>query len=109
MASQSAFLHASDLDEKSKQKQVSSLIHAMGEEAEDILQSFRLTEDERKSNATVKDKFQSLFVKRRNIVYELCGFNLRCQEERESVASFISDVCALAEHCGHGDLRDELI
>ena len=48
-------------------------------------------------------------MKRGNIVYERCRFNLRCQEEGESAASFISDVYALAEHCGYGDLRDELI
>ena len=57
----------------------------------------------------VRDKFESFFVKRRNIVYEWCRFNLRWQEEGESAASFISDVYALAEHCGYGDLRDELI
>ena len=34
---------------------------------------------------------------------------VRCQEERELAASLISDVYALAEHCGHGDLCDELI
>ena len=74
-----------DLDQKSERKHVSSFIYAMGEEADDILQSFWLTEDERKSNTTVRDKFQSFFVKRRNTVYERCRFNLRCQEEGESV------------------------
>ena len=39
------FREASDLDEKSKQKQVSFLIYSMG----DILQFFHLTEDEWKS------------------------------------------------------------
>ena len=43
------FRDASDLDEKSKQKHVSSLIYSMGEDADDILRSFWLTEDERKS------------------------------------------------------------
>ena len=48
---------------------------------------------------------------RRNIhvVYEWCRLNLRHQEEGELAASFISDVYALAKHCGYGDLRDELI
>ena len=71
------FRDASDLDEKSEQKQVSSLIYAMGEEMEDMLRSFRLTKDERKSYTTVRCKFQSFFVKRRNIAYEQCRFNLR--------------------------------
>ena len=100
---------ATDLDEKSEQKQVSSLIYSMGEEVEDILWSFQLTEDKRKSYTTVRDEFQSFFVKRRNIVYEQSRFNLRRQEEGESAASFISNVYALAEHCGYGDLHEELI
>ena len=55
------FRDASDLDGKSEQNQVSSLIYAMGEEAEDILQSFQLTEDEQKSYTMVRDNFQSFF------------------------------------------------
>ena len=58
---------------------------------------------------TIRDKFQSFFVKRRNIVYGRCRFNLRRQEEGESAASFISNVYALADHCDYGDLSDELI
>ena len=54
---------------------------------------------------TVRGKFESFFMKRRNIVYEWCKFNRRCQEEGESAP----DLYALAEHCGYGDLRDELI
>ena len=48
-------------------------------------------------------------MKRRNVDYEQGRFNLRCQEGGESAASFISDVYALAEYCGYGDLHDELI
>ena len=40
------FMDASDLDEKSEQKQVSSLIYSMEEEAVDVLQLFQLIEDE---------------------------------------------------------------
>ena len=47
------FREASNLDEKSEKKQVSSLILAMGDEAEDILDFFRLSDDERKLYATV--------------------------------------------------------
>ena len=60
------FRQASDLDEH-KQKQVSSLIFAMGVETEDILDSFRLSDDDRTSYATVRDKFEAYFVKKRKI------------------------------------------
>ena len=48
-------------------------------------------------------------MKKRNIIYERARFNLRKQEEGESAALFIQDLNALAEHCGYGDLRDEMI
>ena len=60
------FREASELDEKSKQKEVSSLIFAMGDQAEDILDSFRLSDDKQKLYATVKDKFDQVsFFQRR--------------------------------------------
>ena len=48
-------------------------------------------------------------MKKRNVVYERCRFNLGRQEEGESATSFINDVYALAEYCGYEDLCDELI
>ena len=103
------FRHASGLDEKEEKKQVSTLIYSMGDEAEDILHSFRLTEDELKLYSTLRDKFGSFFVKRRNLIFERCRLNRRRQEEGESAASFINDVHTLAEHCDYGDLQEELI
>ena len=43
------FREASDLDEMSEQKQVRSLIFAAVDEMEDLLDSFRLSDDEWKS------------------------------------------------------------
>ena len=60
------FRDASGLDDKEEKTQISTLIYSMGDEAVDILQSFQLTEDELKSYSTVRDKFGSFFVKRRN-------------------------------------------
>ena len=105
------FREASDLDEKSKQKQVSSLAFAMGDETENILNSFRLSDDERKPYTTVRGKFESYmyFVKKRNIVFDRLSFFQSRQEEGEPVASFVNDVYALAKHCNFGALHDEMI
>ena len=103
------FRDASGFDEKDKSKQISTLIYSMGEEAEDILQSFRLTAEQQESYTAVKNKFGSFLIKRRNIVFERCRFNQRRQKEGEYVASVINDVCTLAEHCGYGELQEELI
>ena len=89
--------------------QVSSLLYAMEDEAEDFLKSFRLSHDEQKLYITVGSKFESYFVKKRNTVFEWISFFQRRQEEGESVTSFVNDVHALAKHCNFGALHDEMV
>ena len=88
-------------------KQVNTLVYSMGDKADDILQSFNLTEADQKKYSTVKDKFERYFVKRRNTIFERAKFNKRKQEDKESVDEFITDVYCLAEHCGYAALHDE--
>ena len=54
------FRQASDLTAKLQESQVSTLIYAMGNKGDNILQSFNLLEDDAKIYKTVKDKFESL-------------------------------------------------
>ena len=103
------FRIASGLVSRGEEVQVNTLIYAMGDEADDILRAFTLSEEDRKSYAIVKAKFDNYFVQRRNIIYERAKFNRRKQEEGESVDAFITDLYALAEHCGYGTLHDEMI
>ncbi|KAL5020662.1 hypothetical protein ScPMuIL_002255, partial [Solemya velum] len=105
----SRFRQASDLSEKSDETQINTLIYTMGPAAEDILASLNLTRDERKKFDTVKAKFDAYFVVRRNIIYERAKFNQRKQLEGESVDLFITSLYGLVEHCGYGDLHDEMI
>ena len=42
----------------------------MGEEADGVLYSFGLSDDDRKKNNTVSNKSEDHFVKRRNPIYE---------------------------------------
>ena len=81
----------------------------MGDSAEDILSSFRLTEEQGKSYTTVVEKFEGHFVKRRNLIFERAKFNRRKQEEGEPVDDFIMDLYRIAEHCSYGNLHDELV
>ena len=48
--------------------QVSTLVYWMGDKAEDLLQSFALSEADAKKYDTVKGKFQDFFVKRGNTI-----------------------------------------
>ena len=75
----------------------------------DILDSFRLSDDQQKLYATVRGKFESYFLKKRNIVFDWINlFRIR-QEEGEPVASFVNGVYALAKHCNFGALHDEMV
>ena len=103
------FRQASGLAEKEQTSQIHTLIYTMGDEAEDVLTSFRLTEEQGKSYTTVVEKFDGYFVKRRNLIFERVKFNRRRQEEGEPVNDFIMDLYRLAEHCNYGTLHDELI
>ena len=89
--------------------QVKALVYAMGDEADDIMAGFGLTEEEREVYPTVKTKFDEHFVVRRNAIFERAKFNRRCQEEGENVDSYITSLFCLAEHCEYGALHDEMI
>ena len=82
---------------------------AMGDEADDILRSFGLSADDAKKYDVVKGKFDSHFIKRRNVIYERARFNQRRQEAGESVDCFVTALYGLAEHCEYAALQDEMI
>ena len=81
----------------------------MEDEAEDILQSFRLSDAEQKSYKTVRGKFQSYFTKKRNIIFDQISFFQRRQGEGEPVSSIVNDIHVLAKHCNFGALHDEMV
>ena len=103
------FRTASGLSAKGEEVQVNTLIYSMGDEADDILRSFQLSEEDKRVYNTVKSKFDAHFVKKRNVIFERAKFNMRKQDRGESVDSFITDLYALAEYCGYGPLHDEMI
>ena len=74
----------------------------MGDRADDILRSFKLSAEDAKKYQVVKDEFEGHFVKRRNVISERAKFNSRKQEPGEPVDAFITALYALAEHCNYG-------
>ena len=103
------FRKATGLDQKSGDNQVNTLVYSMGEEADDIMISFGLTADDAKQYELVKNRFESHFIVKRNIIFERAKFNLRSQQQGESVETFITDLHCLAKHCEFGVLKDERI
>ena len=103
------FRIASGLELQSEENQVNTLIYTMGDDAEDVITALHMTEEELNDYATVKTKLDAHFVVRRNVIFERAKFNQRQQEAGESVESFITALHCLSEHCGYGQLHDELI
>ena len=67
--------------------QVNTLLYSMGDEEDDIMRSFQLSEADQKKYKVVKERFDQHFVKKRNVIFERARFNKRKQEEGEFVDS----------------------
>ena len=65
------FRQVSDLKENDNEAQVNTLICSMRHNADDILQSFGLSEIDFKKYNVVIAKFESHFIKRSNVIFEL--------------------------------------
>ena len=76
------FRIASGLSKESEDSQVNALIYSMGDTEDDLLLSFDLSEADRKKYKPVKDKFDSHFVIKKNVIYERVKFNMRGHRER---------------------------
>ena len=70
---------------KNGENQVNTLVYSMGKEADDIMISFGLTTDESMQYVIVRNRFESRFIAKRNIIFERTKFNFRSQQESESV------------------------
>ncbi|CAB3997437.1 Hypothetical predicted protein, partial [Paramuricea clavata] len=103
------FRMASGLEKESEESQVNTLIYSMGSEADEIVQSLSIAEGDQKKYDVVKKKLEDFFITKRNVIFERAKFNLRSQQEGETVDVFITDLFNLAEHCNFGVLREELI
>ena len=103
------FLQISGLMAKLDQEQIDTLIYCMGDEAEDLLNSLKLTDEQKKKYELTKKRLDEHFSPQKNAIFERAKFNFRVQKEGESVDSFITDLFTLAEKCDYGDLHDELI
>ena len=70
---------------KEEKIQINTLIYAMGDQADDILNSFNLTMTQLKKYDTIKTWFDEHFVVHVNIIFKQAKFSRHRQEEGESV------------------------
>ena len=102
------YRQASELADKGDECQVSTLLHCLGDDAEDILDTTRIT-SENKKYSKVLDAFDDYFKVQKNIVFEWARFNKRCQLPNESVDQFITEVHCVGHNCEFGAMKEELI
>ena len=75
------FRVASGLSKEDDVRQVSTLLYCLGEEADDILTSTNITDENRKRYSEVMAKFDGHFKVRKNVIFERARFNRRKQED----------------------------
>ena len=98
----------SGLSHRSQSEQVSALLYAMGDVADDILSILRIDETTT-SYTELIDLMDGYFNARKNIIFARAKFNKRIQQAGESIDQFIQDLHRLADDCSYHSLKDELI
>ena len=100
---------ASGLPEKSDECQISTLLYCLGTDADDILTTTQISDEDRKKYSKVMEKFDQYFKVRHNFIFERARFNRRNQQPSESAEDYITALHQLAQGCEYGEMTDELI
>ena len=103
------YCQAAGLSGESEERQVSTLLYCLSEDAEDVLDTTRISAEDKKKYTKVIEVFDAHFKVLKRIIFECTRFNKRSQTPGESVDHFITELHQLAEHCKFGNMRDELI
>ena len=75
-----------------KDRQVSTFLYCMGEEANDVLASTNISVEDSKKFEAVLAAFDDYFGVRNNVIFERARFNQRDQLPSESAETYISEV-----------------
>lgn len=102
------FQIATKLTGEDEEIQISSLIYAMGPQAEGIFKSFAFSNGDERKYKKVMEKFDKYFVPKKNVIHERAKFHIRCQRQGESVEEFVRNLHELAAHCEFRDKDDQI-
>ena len=89
----------SSMASKSEERQISTLLYCLGKEAEDVLTSTNISNDDRKQSDQVLGKMDEFFKVRKNVIFERARFNQRTQRDGETAKEFITCLYSLAADC----------
>ena len=100
---------ATGLKEKGEEIQVSTLLTCLGSEALNVLDGLLPSEEDQKCLKTVLDKFEEFCVGKTNETFERYKFNMRNQEDGESIDMYVAELRKLAKTCNYQTLEESLI
>lgn len=93
------FRTATGLNLKSDEQQVNMLLYCMGEEADQLLTSLGISENDRKSYEDTVKHFDKYFKTKKNIFYQRTLFIQQNQKPGQKVDAYINDLYKMAEKC----------
>lgn len=107
-ASFDLFSVASGLEMKTPKIQAAALLHCIGEDVRETIETIEMTE-EKDNITTLKKKLEDYFVPKSNPSVESHKFNTRTQGVGEDFDTYLSDLRRLAANCDFGALKEQLI
>lgn len=103
------YISVTNMTNRSDKEKIDLLCYTMGKKAEEILNQVMPEVTSQTTFDAVKQKFDTYFSPKRNIVFERHKFNSRIQQVDELVDLFITALYTLAETCDYSKLKEELI
>ena len=91
-----AFSLITELNKKPVNIQIATLKYCMGNEADELLKTFNLTDEESSSFDTILARFDEYFKPKKNIIRLRRIFNRRLQEEGEDIEIYICSLYSLS-------------
>lgn len=100
---------AIQLDKEPPEVQVATFMTTIGYEAEEIFESFNLTEDQQTNMQVIMEKFNNYFVPKVNETYEAYVFHKIVQEADENFEQFLIRITTQARKCNFGELEKRML
>lgn len=85
------------------------MLYCLGEQAEDVLSSTGISEENRKKYSDVLSKFDGYFWVCKNVIFECAHFNRRNQLPDKTAEEYVTVLFNLVDSCDYGEFREEML
>ena len=103
------YFTAAEVEKKPAKVQIAILLHAAGEEAQEIHSQFTFGDEENKEDiTTVLKKFDTYCKPRKNTVFERYRFWSKEHTEGEPIDKWVKDLKTISANCEYKDEEDQL-